>query len=473
MSNNTGKSKKEVKAIKAPDALVLICILLILATILTYILPAGEYTRFVDEKTGIEMVDPNSYHKVEQTPVSMGQMIMSIPKGMNESASIINFLFIIGGAFGVLQSTGTLDALIGSIVKKLKGKEKLIIPFFLIFWALGGAILGNFEESLAFVPMQIMLCLALGFDSITGLALALCGVCVGYMGAMLNAFTVAIAQEIAGLPPYSGMWLRFLVWLVALTIGIIYIWRYASKIQKNPELSLVYEEDKKSKYRDTEIGNISFTNKRKLVLVAFLIGIAVIIYGVIKKGFYITEIGAVFIALTVIMGILGGLGLNGTVKSFVDGAHNLLYACICVGFARALTIVMTDGNILDVIVHGTTTLLNNLPALFSAPLMFIIQAIINIAIPSGSGQAVVTMPIMVPIADVLGISRQTAVLAFQMGDGLTNLFTPTGSALMAGLAMAGISWGKWIKWFWKLMLMWTAVGVAATMFAVTVGYGPF
>ncbi|RVU54028.1 putative basic amino acid antiporter YfcC [Anaerosphaera multitolerans] len=465
--------EKTKKKFKAPDALVLIFSLLIICSILTYVVPAGEYDRYVDETTGIEMVDPESYHNVEQSPVSLWQLLMSIPKGMNESAGIINFLFIIGGAFGVLQDTGTLDALINKVVKKLKGRERLIIPFFLVFWGLGGSILGNFEECLAFVPMQIMLCLALGFDSIVGLALGLCGVCVGYMGAIMNAFTVAIAQQIAGLPVYSGMGFRLVVWTVLLITAIIYIWNYAGKIKKDPTLSLMYEEDKHSKYRDQQIDDVDFTRKHIAVLLSFLVGVGVIIYGVIVHGFYITEMGAVFIALTVVMGLLGGMGLNGTVDSFVKGAHNLLYACICVGFARALTIVMADGKMLDVIVHGVTGVLKGLPAIISAPLMFVVQAIINIIMPSGSGQAVVTMPIMVPIADVLGITRQSAVLAFQMGDGLTNLFTPTGAPLMAGLAIAGISWGKWMKWFAKLFFAWTVIAIIAMMVAVSIGYGPF
>ena len=429
---------------KAPDAIVLIFILLIVSSILTYIIPAGQYDRYIDNAIGREMVNPESYHSVENTPISLWNLLMSIPKGLDQAASIINFLFIIGGAFGVLQSTGALDAFINKCVKKLQGRERLIIPFFLIFWALGGSILGNFEECLAFVPMQIMLCLALGFDSIVGLALGLCGVCVGYMGAIMNAFTIGIAQQIAGLPIYSGMGFR-----------------------------LIYHEDLNSKFREKKIEDVNFKKEHKLVLFIFLIGIIIIIFGVIKYEFYITEMGAIFIALSIIMGLVGGLNLNGTVDAFIQGCHNLLYACMCVGFARALTIVMTDGKMLDVIVHFATYLLNELPNLIKAPSMFIVQSIINILIPSGSGQAVVTMPIMVPIADVIGITRQTAVLAFQMGDGITNLFTPTSASLMAGLAIAGISWGKWMKWFGKLFLYWTIIGIIACMIATSINYGPF
>lgn len=458
---------------KAPDAIVLIFILLIISSILTYVIPAGQYDRYIDNAIGREMVNPESYHSVENSPISLWNLLMSIPKGLEQSASIINFLFIIGGAFNILQSTGAIDAFINKCVKKLQGRERLIIPFFLIFWALGGSILGNFEECLAFIPMQIMLCLALGFDSIVGLALGLCGVCVGYMGAIMNAFTIGIAQQIAGLPIYSGMGFRLITWSVMLIAAIIYIWNYAGKIKKDPTKSLMYHEDLNSKFREQKIKDVNFKKEHKLVLFIFLIGIIIIIFGVIKYEFYITEMSAVFVGLSIIMGLVGDLKLNGTVEAFIQGCHNLLYACICVGIARALTIVMTDGKMLDVIVHFATYLLNGLPNLIKAPSMFIVQSIINILIPSGSGQAVVTMPIMIPIADVIGITRQTAVLAFQMGDGITNLFTPTSASLMAGLAIAGVSWGKWMKWFGKLFLLWIIIGIIACMIATSINYGPF
>ena len=458
---------------KAPDAIVLIFILLIISSILTYIIPAGQYDRYIDNTIGREMVNPESYHSVENSPISLWNLLMSIPKGLEQSASIINLLFIIGGAFNILQSTGAIDAFINKCVKKLQGRERLIIPFFLIFWALGGSILGNFEECLAFIPMQIMLCLALGFDSIVGLALGLCGVCVGYMGAIMNAFTIGIAQQIAGLPIYSGMGFRLITWSVMLIAAIIYIWNYAGKIKKDPTKSLMYHEDLNSKFREQKIKDVNFKKEHKLVLFIFLIGIIIIIFGVIKYEFYITEMSAVFVGLSIIMGLVGDLKLNGTVEAFIQGCHNLLYACICVGIARALTIVMTDGKMLDVIVHFATYLLNGLPNLIKAPSMFIVQSIINILIPSGSGQAVVTMPIMIPIADVIGITRQTAVLAFQMGDGITNLFTPTSASLMAGLAIAGVSWGKWMKWFGKLFLLWIIIGIIASMIATSINYGPF
>lgn len=464
---------KKKNKFEAPNALVLIFMLLIVVSILSYIVPVGNYDRYRDEATKRDLVNPTTFHAVEKNPRGITDVLMAVPKGLDGAASIINFLLIIGGAFGVLTATGAMDAFLNSTVKKLGGRERLIIPFFLIFWGLGGSILGNFEECLAFIPMQIALCLALGFDSITGVALGMLGVAVGYMGSIMNPFTVGIAQQIAGLPLYSGMGVRFTLWSLLIIVSIAYVWNYAGKIKKDPTLSLVYEEDKTSKYRDQHFDGVEFTTKHKLVFAAFFVAVLVIIYGVVKFGFYITEMGAVFVGLAIVMGLLGGLGLNGTVKAFIAGAHNLLFACICVGFARALTIIMTEANLMDTLVYNVTNGLRLLPAAVSAPLMFVVQSLINILIPSGSGQAVVTMPIMVPIADVLGITRQTAVLAFQTGDGITNIFSPTNGSLMAALAIGGFSIGKWVKWFWKLFVIWAIIIMIVLAISVQIGYGPF
>lgn len=465
--------KKKLK-FKAPDALVLIVVLLVVAAIMTYILPAGEYTRAVDPVTQVEVADPTSFHNVEKSPVSLWGVLNSVPRGLNESAEIINFLLIIGGIFGILKGTGALDALLKAAIINLKGKERLVIPIILTFWGLGGAIIGNFEECLAFLPLQITLCLALGFDSITGVALGMCGVGIGYIGAILNPFTIATAQKIANVPLYSGMGIRVVTFIVLLITTIAYIYRYAGKIHANPELSLVYKEDLNSPYRENDLlsEDVKFTGRHRIVLIAFLLTIVILVYGVINYGFYLPEIAAVFVGSGIIMGLISGLNVNEIADEFVKGASNLLYAALCVGFARAITIIMIDGNILDVLVHSFSKLVVGLPLQISAIGMFIFQSIINVFIPSGTGQAVVSMPIMTPLADVTGLTRQTACLAFQFGDGITNLITPTAGDLMAAIAIGGISYGKWMKWFFKLMLMWFAICSVVLIVATAISYGP-
>lgn len=467
------KKKKGKFSFKAPDAMVLIFILMIVCAILTYILPAGTYDRILDPATGKEMVDPTSFHNVPNTPVSIWELFKSFQLGMNEAADIINFLFIIGGTFGVLNDTGALDAMIYRTSVKFKGKEHFVIFIFLFIWALGGSFLGNFEECLAFIPMQISLCLALGFDSITGVALGLFGVCVGYFASIMNPITTGVAQSIADLPIYSGLEFRFVLWVFALAGTTFFLMRYAKKIKENPQLSVTYELDKNSEFRENFGDVVELTSNHKIILAEFVIGILFMIFGVIRYSFYLTEMSAVFIIITIVMGLTAKMHPNDLVASFVKGCSNLLYACICVGFARGMTIIMTEGNILDVIVHSTTSILNNVPSFVSAPLTFIVVAIINLFIPSGSGKAVILMPIMVPMADVLGITRQTITLAYHMGDAITNIVSPANAALMAALAIAKIPWTTWMKWFMKLFLYFIVLGCLACIIAVAINFGPF
>lgn len=349
-----------------------------------------------------------------------------------------------------------------------------MIPIVLTFWGLGGAIIGNFEECLAFLPLQITLCLALGFDSITGVALGMCCVGIGYIGAILNPFTVATAQKIANVPLYSGMGIRVVSFIALLIVTIIYIYRYAGKIHANPELSLVYTEDLSSPYKENDLlsEDVDFTKKHKLVLLAFLLTIILLVYGVINYDFYLPEIAAVFVGSGIVMGLISGLSVNKIAEEFVKGASNMLYPALCVGFARAITIITIEGNILDVIVKTFSKLVIGLPLQISAVGMYIFQSIINIFIPSGTGQAVVSMPIMTPLADVTGLTRQTACLAFQFGDGITNLITPTAGDLMAAIAIGGISYGKWMKWFYKLLLIWFVVCSIILIIATAISYGP-
>lgn len=470
----TLKAKKKF-SFKAPDAIVLICILLVVSAVLTYVLPTGAFDMVTDPNTGREIADANSYHPVDNNPVSLWGVLKAIPQGMDEAATVINFLLIIGGVFGILQGTGALNALVSLACNKMAGKERLIIPAVLLVWGLGGAIVGNFEECLAFLPLQITLSLALGFDSLTGIAMGLFGVGAGYVGAILNPFTVGLAQEISGVPMFTGIGLRITAFVLILGSAMIFLYRYAGKIKKNPELSPVYEIDKNSPFRSYDISNdvTEFTNRHKLVLLSFVIGIVILVYGVIKYGFYLGELGAIFIAIGIVSGLVGGLGINKIVDEFIKGAGNMIYAAIAVGFARGITVVMTDGKILDVIVYSMSSLVSGLPRIATGVGMFIVQSLINVFIPSGTGQAVVSMPIMAPLADVIGLTRQTSVLAFQFGDGITNLVTPAAGDLMAALALAKIPWSKWIKWFLPLLITWYILCSILLIVAVQIGYGPF
>ncbi len=464
---------KDKKRFRVPHTYVLLFLVVVLIAVLTYFIPAGEFDRAEDPATGRIFVVADSYHAVDNSPAGFFDIFTAIPKGMEKSGYIIFFVLLIGGSFGILQSTGAIDAGIGHIVKRMKGKEKLIIPILMIVFSLAGAILGAAEELLPFYPIVISLALALGFDTITGTSIVLLGAGAGFAGAFLNPFTVGIAQGIAGLPLFSGISYRLVAYVILLLGAIIYVYRYASKVQKNPTSSLTYEEDK-LKHEEFALGEIAeFTGRHKLVLSVFAIGLVILTFGVVKLGFYITELAAMFLIMGILSGIVGGLKVDKIAEEFVKGAQGLVYGALIIGLATSIMVVMQEGKIMDTIIFSAASLLQGLPPALGGVGMFVAQSFINFVIPSGSGQAAASMPIMAPMADLIGISRQSAVLAFQFGDGFSNVINPTSGYFMAAIAIGGIKWEKWFKFMWPLFLIWSVLGAILVAVSVMIDYGPF
>ncbi|WP_026894479.1 YfcC family protein [Clostridiisalibacter paucivorans] len=462
-----------MKKIKIPHTYALLFFIIILATVMTYIVPAGAFDRAEDPDTGRIFVVADSFHEVEKSPVTPFGLFKAIPKGMEKSGYIIFFVLMIGGSFGILQKTGAIDAGIAGVVRKMEGKERLVIPVTMFIFSLAGAMLGSAEEMLPFYPIVISLALALGFDTITGTAMVLLGAGAGFAGAFLNPFTIGIAQGIAGLPLFSGIGFRLLAYVIILGITITYVMRYAGKIQKNPESSLTYEEDK-AYHKEFTIDDMpEFTTKHKMVLVVLVIGLTILAFGVVKLGFYVTELTAMFLIIGVLAGILGGLSINNIAEAFVDGAKDLVYGALVIGLATSIMVVMEEGNIMDTIIYSMANIVKGLPPALSGIGMFVVQSLMNLFVPSGSGQAAVSMPIMAPMADVVGITRQTSVLAFQFGDGFSNVISPTSGYFMAALAIGGIKWDKWAKWMLPLFVVWTVIGATLVAISVIMGYGPF
>jgi len=462
-----------MKKIKIPHTYALLFFIIIFVTLLTFVVPAGSFERAVDDATGRTFVVPDSYEYMENTPVGFFDMFKAIPKGMEQAGYIIFFVLMIGGSFGILQGTGAIEAGIGEVVKSTKGKEKIVIPLIMFIFSLAGAILGSAEEMLPFYPIVIALAIALGFDTITGTAMVLLGAGAGFAGAFLNPFTVGIAQGIAGLPLFSGIGFRLVGYFAVLGSGIIYVYRYANKIQKNPELSPTYEDDKNSKH-NYDLDEIpEFTGKHKAVLAVFVIGLAILAYGVVQLGFYITELSAMFLIIGIASGIVARMGINEIATEFVNGAKELVYGALVIGLATSIMEVMQEGNIMDTIIYALASAVKGLPPALSAVGMFVVQSFINLIVPSGSGQAAVSMPIMAPMADVVGITRQTSVLAFQFGDGFSNVISPTSGYFMAAIAIGGIKWEKWAKWMLPLFLIWSGIGAALVFISVLINYGPF
>ena len=453
--------------------LFLVAIMLIV-TVASYIVPVGSYERIVVD--GQEMVDPASYHPVERSPITPFNLLISVTLGMQRGSAIIFFLLIIGAMFAILDGTGAINAGMTNVVRAMKGKELLMIPVCMIVFGMGSAFCANFEEFLAFVPLVLACCLTMGFDSLTAVGIIFCAAASGYGGAITNAFTTGIAQSIAGLPMFSGMGLRIAVFVTLLSVSIIYVTWHALRVKKNPQLSSTYDVDrltaKNVALNVTE--SVPLTTRQKIVLAVFIGGIAFTVYGIIKKGYYIDELAGIFLAIGIIGGLIGGLRPGEICEHFEKGCVNMLFPCIMVGLANSVIILLEQSNMMDSIIHLLASALNGLSPMLTAFGMFVVTDLFNVLIPSGSGKAAIVMPIMVPLADMMDITRQTSVLAFQLGDAFTNVMAPTGGEILAALAMCGgVSFKKWMKYLLPLFICWWIIAFIFLAIAVYTGYGPF
>ncbi|MEA0555063.1 AbgT family transporter [Lysinibacillus irui] len=454
--------------LKVPHTYTIIFAIIFLAGIASYIIPAGEFDRVEDEEGRMLVVD-GSYHHIESDPVSFFEMFTAIPMGLEKGAQIIFYIFLVSGVFGIIRSTGAIEAGVYKGVKALEGREKLLIPLSMILFSVGGFTMGMAEETIIFVPIGVAIARAMGFDAVTGTAMITLGAASGFFGGMLNPFTVGVAQSLADVPLFSGIGFRAVVYIFVLGFAIFYVSRYAFKVKKNPQASVIYDIEQKAKSTVSEIDIPTLTGKHKFVFIVMACGIGFNIYGVFNWGWFLTQLTASFLIMGLIAGLIGGLKPATIFDSFIDGAKAVTFGALIVGFARAITVVLEQGKIIDTIVYAASETIGHLPHAISAIGMLFIQALLNLFISSGSGQAAATMPIMIPITDLLGLERQVAVLAFQYGDSLTNSIIPTSSALMAYLAVAGIPYEKWIKFIWKMILGWAVIACLALIAAVAIG----
>ncbi|NPV72049.1 MAG: YfcC family protein [Firmicutes bacterium] len=458
-------------SLKLPNALAILFLVVCVAVVMTWVLPAGQFDRQKDPKSGRMLAVAGTYHLVERNPVSIWGLFVNTFKGMMDAAEIIFFVFIIGGVFQVLKATQAINVGILALLRVMKGREKLIIPLFMVIFSLGGATLGWAEEGLIFIPVFVPLALSLGWDSLTGLAVVMAGMNAGFSGAFTNPFTIGVAHGIAGLPLFSGMQFRLVVWVVLTAVSAWWVYGWARKVEKNPEISPMYELDKQRTGKGFDVESIPGMNSRHvLVLLCFAATMATFVYGILKLDWYFTEMSAIFTALAIVGGYIGGLTTDQICDEFIFGCKELLGGALLVGVGRAVAVTLTQGKVIDTVVFGMASIAYYFPTILRGTAQYIAQAVIEFFIPSGSGQAAATIPIMAPLADVTGISRQTAVLAYQFGDGFTNIFEPTSGYFMAGLALAGVPWPKWVKFFYKLLLIWVAIAVVATIVAVAIGY---
>ena len=461
--------EKQKKKWKTPHTFVILVAIIIIAAIATYLIPAGEFTRFKDAATGKTLVEAGSYHRIASNPLNPLLIPSAIYTGIVKSASTITFMLIIGGAFEVITSTGALTALCKKLSKTFSKHKYAVIPVFLTLFSIFGFTMGMSSEVMIFVPIGITLALFLGLDKVTGTAMIALGAAVGFTAGILNPFNVGVAQDIAELPLFSGMAYRIVILVILLVATSAYIIIYAKKVAANPEKSVIYGIQEDTEYTFEDVSD-SISKSQIAVLVIMAAGFGILIYGLSKKGWYFEEMSGLFIFMGIACGLVSGYGPSRIAKEFGNGAKGIVVGCLIIGIARTVEVILSDAKILDTIVYGIVNIVNVKPGSIKAVGMFICQSLINCVIVSGTGQAAVTMPLMVPVSDLVGISRQTAVLAFQLGDGFSNSVLPMSSSLMGYLAVSKIPYSKWLKFMMPLFLIWTALGCLFMLGALIIGY---
>ncbi|MCA8977930.1 MAG: YfcC family protein [Planctomycetes bacterium] len=399
------------------------------------------------------------------------KILMAIPKGFAEGAEIIFFVFVVGGVIGILRATGAIDALIGKAIDGFADKPVLLISIMTLLFAIGSSTIGMAEEYMPFIPLLVTLCLALRMDAVVGLGIVYIGAGVGYGCAAINPFTVMIAQDIAGLPPASGWVFRVVYMLVSTAVGVLHIVRYANRIKRDPELSLVRDIDYSKGYEMP--ADTALTPARVIVMAMFVATIVVIVYGVSEASgweWYFTELMAVFLGLGILAAVVGRVSPNQVANKFCEGAADMTTTALLIGVARTIQVVLDDGEVIDTVINGIAEAIKGAGSFGASTGMLGVQCVANFFIPSGSGQAYVTMPIMAPLADLTGVSRQTAVLAYQTGDGFMNMIVPTNALLMGMLALARIPFVRWARFVVPLLLQLLVVAVGALVVASWIGY---
>jgi uncharacterized ion transporter superfamily protein YfcC len=444
-----------------PNTFVLLFAILALIALATWFVPGGKYeTHLVNGK---QLVDPDTFHYVASAPQGLVALMKAPIKGFVEAAQIIGFVLIVGGAFAVVQKTEAIDTAIRSIARAHEHSALVratIIPVFVTLFSLGGATFGMNEEVIPFVLIFVPLALALGYDTVTGVSIPFLGSQVGFGAAFLNPFNVGIAQGIAGVPVFSGMGYRLIVWAAATFVTIAFLMWYAARVKRNPSLSptFVLDQAKRLEHPVAVSSNDRMTGRHAAVLAIFALSLGTMVIGVVKYDWFIDEIAALFLAMAIVVGLVGRIKADSWVAAFMQGAKDLAPTALVIAIARATMIIARDAHIIDTMLHGLMPLVQSSHPVFAAQKMYLIQSVINFFIHSGTGQAALTMPIMAPLADLVGVSRQTAILAFQLGE-LSTPMIPTSGITVGVLALARVPWLTWAKWMIPLQLIYLVLAL--------------
>jgi uncharacterized ion transporter superfamily protein YfcC len=453
--------------LKVPHTLVLLYAMVLLAYGLTWILPAGSFDTAIEH--GHEIVVPGTYAmQPDVEPQPWWSLFTVIPRGLESAQGIIFFVFIIGGALAVIRDTGALDAALARILRRFGGQPALLILMGMLAFGIGSSTIGMAEEYIPLVAILITLCVGMRMDTVAAVGIMVVGYGIGYGTAVMNPFTVLVAQEVAGVTPTSGWAYRLALFVPFMALGYFHVLRYARRVRADHSASLVADIEEAQPPGMPETG--ALTGRQKSVLLMTVATLVFVVWGIKVHGWYFIELGAIFFALAVLTGLIAGMAFDRVAVKFIEGAGELVGTALLIGFARAIEITLSDGQVLHTIVNALSVPLQAVGAEASAVGMLLVQSVFNFFIPSGSGQAYVTMPLMAPISDIVGVSRQVAVLAYQMGDGFMNMIVPTNAVLMGILGICGIPYGRWFRFIWPLMVQLLLLGSLAMIVAVLMDY---
>lgn len=478
MAEEASIPKKKHK-FQLPHVYTIVFLLMIVFAVLTWIIPSGSYQRETVETAAgeREVAIAGTYEPMDKvyTDSETGETvdlrcdIMSLleapTRGIQAASDVVAFVLLIGGSFAIITKTNAINAGLSHVIGKLRDKDILIIPVTMTLLSMCGTTFGMSEEALPFYAIFIPIMMSIGYDSMTAFMICFLGPNIGYIASTLNPFNVLIAQGIVGIEGNPQLWLRFIVWIIFTALAIIWVMNYARRVKKNPESSITFKDDiaKRVEFSvsDSSI-EVPFTGRQKGVLLVFVCGMGLIIWGLVTQGWYMDEISAIFFGMGVLSGIVGGLGEREMADEFVKGLADFAYAAVIIGLARSILVIAEDGMIIDTILNALATALAGVPVPIYTTLLYLVLGLLSILVPSSSGLAALTMPILGPLTELMGVNPEAAVTALCLANQTVNTVSPTAGMTVAGLAVSKISFGQWWKTCWKFMILITVLGIIVT-----------
>ena len=466
-SSETPQDSEAELQSRFPTAYTILFALIVLVAVLTWIIPAGQYDREMNEEVGREVAVPGTYQTVESNPQNLIDVLLAPIGGFYDPDSyaanaidVALFVLMLGGFLGVVNATGSINTGIRQSMRAMEGREIWMIPILMTLFAAGGTSYGMAEETLAFYAILLPVVLRAGYDAVTGVAIILIGAGIGVLGSTINPFATIIAANAASIPFTDGIVLRFVILLGGLAICIAYVVRYAQRVKTERDRSVVARqwsthERHFLKDGDTADEDDTLSGTQKVILIIFAATFGAMIWGVATQDWWMARMGALFLGSAIVIGIIGRLGEKGLTGAFVDGARDLLGVALVIGLARGIVVIMEQGLIVDTILHAAAETLGDLSSVVFISAMFGIEVAMSFFVPSSSGLAVLSMPILAPLADFAGVGRDLVVTAYQSANGLVNLINPTFAVVIGGLAIGRVPYDRWIVFIWPLLVILT------------------